>query len=226
MTMQDNNLIRANKPQSRRDFIRSALRGIFLVLLAALGGSALLRRRCTRPGGPGNGNACGICPDLNGCRLPSALGFRSGLARRTGWQLDPAKCIQCGGCATNCVLSQSAVKCVHRFAMCGYCKLCFGFFQPGAATLTSAAENQMCPTGAIRRKYIEAPYYEYTIDESLCVGCGRCVKGCGAFGNGSLVLQVRHDVCVNCNDCSIARNCPAGAYKRVPADQPYLFKPE
>jgi electron transport complex protein RnfB len=110
--------------------------------------------------------------------------------------------------------------------MCGYCKLCFGFFLPGAASLTSAAENQVCPTAAIKRQFIETPYFEYTIDEPLCIGCGRCVKGCGAFGNGSLVLQVRHDRCVNCNECAIARNCPADAFSRVPAEEPYLFQPK
>jgi electron transport complex protein RnfB len=108
--------------------------------------------------------------------------------------------------------------------MCGYCKLCFGFFLPGTPNLTSAAENQVCPTAAIKRKFVEPPYYEYTIDEPQCVGCGRCVKGCGAFGNGSLVLQVRHDRCVNCNECAIARKCPANAFRRVPANHPYLVQ--
>jgi Na+-translocating ferredoxin:NAD+ oxidoreductase subunit B len=132
--------------------------------------------------------------------------------------------VQCGRCATNCVLNPSAVKCVHAYAMCGYCKLCFGYFQPGASTLSADAENQLCPTGAIRRRFVEDPYFQYTIDEPLCIGCGKCVKGCGSFGNGSLFLQVRHDLCVNCNECSIARGCPVQAYRRVPADQPYLLK--
>mgnify|MGYP001590284734 CR=1 FL=1 len=213
------------QPLNRRDFLRSAARGAFLAALAALGGLAVVRRRCGSLGGADGGRACGSCPDLARCTLPAAAAARPAVARRDVWQLDPAKCIQCGRCATSCVLSPSAVKCVHRFEMCGYCKLCFGFFQPGTRSLTSAAENQMCPTGALKRRFIEAPYYEYTVDEALCIGCGRCVKGCWAFGNGSLVLQVRHDRCVNCNECSIARNCPAGAYTRVPADQPYLFKP-
>lgn len=108
--------------------------------------------------------------------------------------------------------------------MCGYCKLCFGYFQPDAAELSSAGENQLCPTGAIRRKFIEDPYYEYTIDNDLCIGCGKCVKGCNTFGNGSLYLQVRHDLCLNCNECSIARNCPADAFTRLPADRPYMLK--
>ncbi len=140
------------------------------------------------------------------------------------WQLDPDKCIQCGRCATECVLTPSAVKCVHAYSMCGYCELCFGYFLPGANELSEAAENQTCPTGAIKRTFIEEPYFEYTIDEDLCIGCGKCVKGCNTFGNGSLFLQVRHDRCVNCNQCSIATACPSGAYGRVPADKPYLLK--
>ena len=140
------------------------------------------------------------------------------------WQLDPYKCIQCGNCATNCVLTPSAVKCAHAFAMCGYCKLCTGYFPPDPAALNTGAENQLCPTGAIQRSFVEDPYYEYTIDQDLCIGCGKCVKGCNAFGNGSLFMQVMHDRCLNCNECSIAAACPAQAYQRVPADQPYLLK--
>ena len=140
------------------------------------------------------------------------------------WQLDPYKCVQCGKCADNCVLEVSAVKCVHNFSLCGYCRLCTGYFNPQPNALNTAAENQLCPLGAIKRTYVEDPYYEYTIDEPLCIGCGKCVKGCYSFGNGSLFLQVRHDRCLNCNDCSIARGCPSGAYRRVPANSPYLFK--
>ncbi len=139
-------------------------------------------------------------------------GSRDGMV----WQINPARCIQCGRCMTNCVLTPSAVKCVHTFAMCGYCRLCFGYFDPGATELTSAAENQMCPTGAIRRRFIEPPYYEYSINETLCTGCGKCVKGCTTFGNGSLQLQILHDRCVQCNECAIARRCPAHAIERVP----------
>ncbi|MBI4976740.1 MAG: 4Fe-4S binding protein [Spirochaetes bacterium] len=144
----------------------------------------------------------------------------------TVWQIDPAKCTQCGLCATSCVLSLSAVKCVHRYAMCGYCNLCFGFFRPDANALTSAAENQVCPTGAIKRTFVEDPYFEYTINEPLCIGCSKCVKGCTAFGNGSLYLQIRHDRCVQCNSCAIARVCPSGAISRIPSDKPYIIKGE
>jgi len=143
---------------------------------------------------------------------------------RLVWQLDPRKCIQCGKCETACVLQQSAVKCVHGIAMCGYCKLCFGYFKPDAPRLDEAAENQVCPTGALIRKFVEPPYFEYTVNEELCTGCGLCVKGCTNFGNGSLYLQVRHSLCVNCNSCRIAEVCPADAFMRVPDDSPYMLK--
>ncbi|MBN1999334.1 ferredoxin, partial [candidate division KSB1 bacterium] len=115
------------------------------------------------------------------------------------WQIDPDLCVQCENCVTECVLSPSAVKCVHAYAMCGYCDLCGGYLQPNTSLLDTGAESQLCPTGAIKRTFVEDPYFEYIIDEELCVGCGKCVKGCGSFGNGSLFLQVRHNLCVNCN---------------------------
>ncbi|MBT3604460.1 MAG: ferredoxin [Candidatus Latescibacteria bacterium] len=140
------------------------------------------------------------------------------------WQIDPTKCVSCGKCATHCVLDISAVKCLHDHAVCGYCQLCTGYFNFEPNALNTAAENQLCPTGAIKRRYVEDPYFEYVIEESLCIGCAKCVLGCTTFGNGSLFLQVRHDLCVNCNDCAIARECPSDAFKRVPADQPHLLK--
>lgn len=142
----------------------------------------------------------------------------------TVWQIDPYQCTGCGLCTTLCVLNESAVKCVHAYAMCGYCDLCTGYFVPEPKALDTAAENQLCPTGAIIRTYIEDPYFEYTIDESLCIGCGKCVVGCQAFGNGSLFLQIRHDRCVNCNECAIAAGCPSQAVRRVGSDTPYLLK--
>lgn len=140
------------------------------------------------------------------------------------WQIDPKNCEKCGKCATDCVLTQSAVKSVHNLSMCGYCNLCFGFFQPGTKRFTEDAENQLCPTGAIKRKFIEVPYFEYTIDESLCIGCGKCVKGCTLFGNGSLYLQINQDLCQNCNECSISRVCAGDAFNRIPAEKGYIKK--
>jgi len=140
------------------------------------------------------------------------------------WQLDPNKCVQCEKCSTSCVLPQSAVKCVHSYSMCGYCDLCSGYLQPGAKSRDTGAESQLCPTGALKRTYVEDPYFEYVIDEELCIGCSKCVKGCGSFGNGSLYLQVKHDRCVNCNECSISRVCSSQAFSRVPVSQPYILR--
>jgi Na+-translocating ferredoxin:NAD+ oxidoreductase subunit B len=151
------------------------------------------------------------------------------LAKKTStegyvWQIDPFKCTQCGQCKINCVLTPSASKCVHAFQMCGYCDLCGGYLRQGVKTISTGAENQLCPTGAITRKFVEEPYFEYTINEDLCDGCAKCVKGCADFGNGSLYMQIRHNLCVNCNDCSIARSCPSKAIKRIPADISYIQK--
>jgi electron transport complex protein RnfB len=174
----------------------------------------------------------------DGVRVAGVLAFGSAaafLAGRRGredemvWQLDPDKCIACGNCASYCVLDVSAVKCLNCFDMCGYCDICTGYFDIDYLSLDTGAENQLCPTGAIIRAHKEPVvkagqrFYEYTIDALLCIGCGKCVKGC-ALMNGSLYLQVMHDRCVNCNECSIAVACPSEAFCRVPAAQPYLVK--
>jgi len=182
----------ADNEQTRREFLRDALRGATLVTMGGLVG----------------------------------LGMARGRVEASVWQIDPAKCTSCGTCATACVLEESAVKGRHAYGICGYCTICFGFFDPQPHAINEGAENQMCPMGAIKRSYVEDPYYEYAIDESLCVGCAKCVKGRNTFGNGSLHLQVRHDRCVNCNQCSIALSCPSNAVQRVPVGTPYLFKKE
>ena len=153
-------------------------------------------------------------------------GFAAGKTRRDDnvWQLDPDKCVQCGKCSTECVLNPSAVKCIQSYPICGYCDLCFGYFEPDAAKLTSSAENQLCPTGAIKRTFIEDPYWDYTIAEEECIGCSKCVEACEVFGNASFHLQIRHDVCINCNECSIAKQCPADAFTLLPADTPYFIR--
>jgi electron transport complex protein RnfB len=166
--------------------------------------------------------AWGLC--IGGIGVAAGIIAAKGRRGDFVWQIDPFKCISCGNCATYCVLEESAVKCVHKYAMCGYCKLCTGFYESEPKALDKAAENQLCPNGAIGRKFVEHPYYEYSIDETLCNGCGKCVKGCTAFGNGSLFLQVRHERCLNCNECSIAAACPSRAFKRVPVESPYLLK--
>lgn len=166
---------------------------------------------------------------LRGAGFVAAGGFlgvlgKHGQKHEMVWQIDPNKCNQCGKCATACVLNPSAVKAVHEYAMCGYCKICFGYFADERPADTEAAENQRCPTGAVTRSPVEDPYYQYIIDEPKCIGCGLCVKGCKTFGNSSLIMQARHDRCLNCNECSIAAVCPAEAWTRVPASKPYLLR--
>jgi len=167
-----------------------------------------------------NGIRLGIVVGIGGV---GALLAKRTIASKNVWQLDPNKCVQCGRCATSCVMSPSAVKCVHVSDMCGYCDLCGGYLRPETKDLNTAAENQLCPVSAINRKYVEEPFFQYEIIEELCIACGKCVKGCGAFGNGSLQLQIRHNICQNCNQCAIARDCPAGAFSLVPAKNPNLL---
>jgi len=154
----------------------------------------------------------------------ASVSFIKSTSKDLVWQIDPFKCVQCGRCATECIMTPSAVKCVHSFNLCGYCDLCGGYLKPDPNARSTAAENQLCPTAAINRRYIEEPYFEYVIDEKLCIGCAKCVAGCTSFGNGSLHLQIRHDRCKNCNECAIARVCPADAFQRVPRNTPYLIK--
>src|ERR1041385_7297253 len=92
--------------------------------------------------------------------LAGTVAMRSSSAT-TVWQIDPSRCLRCDKCATSCVLPQSAVKCVHAYALCGYCKLCTGYFVPDSNDLNTGAENQLCPTAAIKRKFVEDPYYQY-----------------------------------------------------------------
>ena len=140
------------------------------------------------------------------------------------WQIDPNLCTQCGRCETHCVMPVSAVRCVHAVKVCGYCDLCGGYYRTNAKELNTAAENMICPTGAIQRKFVEDPYFEYTIDEDLCNGCGKCVKGCNSFGNGSLYLQIKQDLCLNCNECKISTVCASNAIKRVSYGTVYYLK--
>jgi len=166
---------------NRRDFLISAARLGALGLLTGGVGKLVLRsgqvRNCNFSG------PCAECQQRAACPQSDAAPVtKSGEAMV--WQIDPYKCIQCGKCATECVLSTSAVRCFHAFAVCGYCDLCTGFFEAQPNALNTGAENQLCPTAAIKRSFVEDPYFQYTIDRDLCIGCSKCVKGCTMFGNG------------------------------------------
>jgi electron transport complex protein RnfB len=180
-----------SEKSSRREFMDRSFR---ILGLAGIGGSAVL------------------------------LAKRS--ASSTVFQVDPSKCVACDLCRTSCVLSHSAVKAVNEFTKCGYCQLCPAYFdvtsQPDEKGLPT---GKTCPQDALKRRVVgkideEDPnnnYYEYTIDESLCDGCGKCVKACKPpAGNGSLRLEVRYNLCLECDSCAIQRVCPESAIVRIP----------
>ncbi len=128
------------------------------------------------------------------------------------WQLDPNKCSQCGKCATECVLNPSAVKCVHEHALCGYCKLCFGYFTDQRPDATETAENQRCPTGAITGPGV--------VDARRCLAWLLQAEG---------VFPLEHRVALGhriygCDECQEV--CPpnrrAPIARRSAADRPWL----
>jgi electron transport complex protein RnfB len=165
--------------------------------------------------------------------LGAVLGGRA--IAQGAWQLDPSRCINsaegdfsgvCELCANQCVLGLSAVRAVNDYAACGRCYICPGYFDVQSAVGPDGLPSRkLCPRDAIKRTPIGEfdprdpanSYYEYVIDETRCNGCGRCVLGCKMpAGLGSIKLEVRRNLCVDCNWCSIALACPPSAYGRQP----------
>jgi electron transport complex protein RnfB len=151
------------------------------------------------------------------------------------WNVDAARCINsrlgepgvevCGLCTTACVVSQSAVRAVNEFSKCGRCNVCPAYFDiTSAVNEKGLPSEKLCPRDAIARKPIgeidpQDPannFYEYVIDEVKCDGCGKCVMACKEpLGLGSIVLRVRHNLCVGCNRCAISTACPKDAIQQV-----------
>jgi electron transport complex protein RnfB len=160
------------------------------------------------------------------------------LAGRAGaqgqWLIDPQKCINirlgatgvevCDKCATTCVLPLSAIRAVNEYSKCGRCCICPGYYDVTSEIgRDGLPTRKLCPRDAIERVAIgdvdpDDPlnnFYEYIIDETLCNGCGKCVMACKEpAGLSSLRLEVRYDLCANCNRCSIAMACPEDALVR------------
>jgi electron transport complex protein RnfB len=151
------------------------------------------------------------------------------------WVIDAEKCVNsklgvlgvnvCELCASECVITLSAVRAVNEFSQCGRCYICPAYFKITSAVGPDGLPSEkVCPTDAIQREAIgwidpDDPannFYDYTIDERLCNGCGRCVMECKEpAGLSSIRLEVRHNVCLDCNRCSIAQACPEEAYDRL-----------
>jgi Na+-translocating ferredoxin:NAD+ oxidoreductase subunit B len=169
------------------------------------------------------------------CRVAGVTALAGGavtlIARRASahavFQVDPLKCAACDICRTACVLPLSAVKAVNEFSKCGYCRLCPAYMDVASAPdEVGIPSGKVCPQDALKRRVVgrEDPddpnnnYYEYTVDEARCTGCGKCVKACKPpAGNGSLRLEIRYNRCLTCNECSILVACPEAAIVRVVA---------
>ncbi len=154
------------------------------------------------------------------------------------WQVDPSKCLNirlgatgvaaCDLCRTECVVSLSAVRAVNEFVKCGRCCICPAYYDVTSETGPDGLPaGKLCPRDAIERTAIgdvdpDDPlnnFYEYTIDEAKCDGCGKCVMACKEpAGLGSIRLEVRNNLCLDCNRCSIAMACPDDALVRDTAD--------
>lgn len=155
------------------------------------------------------------------------------------WQVDASRCVNsrlgevdaevCRLCTTECVVAQSAVRAVNNFAECGRCYICPAYFNiKSAVDAKGLPSEKLCPRDAIRREPIgwvdpadpANNFYEYIIDEEKCDGCGLCVKACKEpLGLGSIVLSVRHSLCVDCNRCAISTACPKDALVQRPTEE-------
>lgn len=164
------------------------------------------------------------------------------LARKAGaqdvWWIDPTKCVNirlgatgvevCDLCSTDCVLPLSAVRAVNEFAKCGRCCICPAYYEVTSEVGEDGLPTgKLCPRDAITREAIgevdpDDPlnnFYEYTIDKTRCNGCGNCVMGCKEpAGLGSIRLEVRYDLCLDCNRCAIAQVCPDEAVLQETTD--------
>lgn len=191
---------------NRRDFLH---RSGQVACVAALSGTAIVltRRSCS-------GDAWLIAPD-------KCVNIRLGVTGANN---------VCDVCATQCTLPLSAVRAVNNHKECGRCCICPSYFDVRSPIGPDGLPTKKtCPRDAIKRTIIgdADPYdplnnfYEYTIDEELCNGCGKCVMECkDPAGLGSIQLEVRYDLCLRCNRCGIAANCPEDAYVRVGPDGP------
>jgi electron transport complex protein RnfB len=148
---------------------------------------------------------------------------------RYAWQIDPEKCSFCGKCASACVRQPSAVKAVNDQKKCSYCVICYGHISNKEidSVKVETDGHKVCPVDAVRRhNYSGGPdgYFTYTIDHERCIGCGECAHACNGHGSKSLFLIIRPDLCLGCNQCQIALECPENAITRLPQEPADNFR--
>ena len=137
---------------------------------------------------------------------------------RYAWRINTEKCSNCGKCEIACVRKPSAVKAVNDQSKCSNCVVCHGHLLD-ESTPTDKIDTEggrVCPYDAVIRQHFGGDYYLYSIDDKKCVGCGRCAARCEEDGTKSMFLIIRPDLCLNCNQCRIALECPEGAIERIP----------
>lgn len=140
---------------------------------------------------------------------------------RYGWQINPDRCTYCNRCATACVRLPSAVKAVNDQKKCSNCVACYGHLcdLQTPSRLIATTDKLVCPLNALKRTPLFGGLdgaYLYTIDADRCNGCGQCALQCNLRGSKSMFLLIRPDLCLGCNECSIAKVCPSQAVERVP----------
>lgn len=143
--------------------------------------------------------------------------------RRFAWEIDPEKCKYCGLCETACVRKPSAVKAVNDQRKCSNCVVCYGHISDShiESEKIDSEGQRVCPEDAVQRENFCGGVdgmFLYRQDPRLCVGCAKCVKRCNEHGSKSMFLIIRPDLCLGCNECSIAIACPEKAIIRIPRE--------
>ncbi|MBN2686521.1 MAG: 4Fe-4S binding protein [Pontiellaceae bacterium] len=150
--------------------------------------------------------------------------------RRYAWQINPEKCTACGRCATHCVRKPSAAKAVNNLKACNNCVACYGHIaDPDLESEMIDSGKRICPVDAVQRFNLTGEidgYFEYKQDHAKCIGCARCVKQCVKHNQelASMFMIIRPDLCLGCNECSIAKACPSQAIERVPLEAASTFQ--
>lgn len=141
--------------------------------------------------------------------------------RRCGWQINLDKCDFCGKCSVGCVQKPSAIKALNDQKKCSSGIVCYGYITDKniPSEQIQHCANLVCPERAVVRTPFSggaSGNFLYTIDQNRCTGCARCVLPCHDLCAQSMFLAIRPDLCLQCNDCTAARDCPHQAIERVP----------